>query len=752
VAILFGAREGEHRRFDAPGLEELVVGGLDRDSAGLLLDRSATGAAPSARERLLDEAAGNPLALLELPVALSQPQLKGQAPLPATLPLTSRLREAFSERLDRLPTATRDALVIAAAEDEGDLAVTLRAAAELELPQDSLDPAQESGLVRIDGTTVRFRHPLVRSVVYESATLGRRQRAHAALAVSLEGAASAERAVWHRAMAALAPDDAVADALEASARRAQLRGGHASAASALERSAALSESTVARARRLTAATEAAWHAGQGERARELVRQALPLANRSQRALLLLMRGIIEGQSGWLLGGVATIRQGVGLSDDPSVTLQLLREGCAMAGQAGASEEAAEFASLAADVTPASDTDMFIRDSLIARAAELGGNYKQARMLSAALAELADRLDIPECLVWASHAAAGAGLHRAALQHATRAVSLTREQGMLTTLAFALQMQAAALIDQSRFDLAYASAEEGWRLALDTGQSSAASWNLINLVHIDAVRGDEDRANSHSAELQGLAIRSGAAVIGEYAGLELGLLDLGLGRPAEALERLLAILSSAHPSYNPLFLYGVPDAVEAAIRVDRQADVAEHLERLGHWSEQSQMPRALALFARCRALIDEEHAEHHFARAIGSAAALSPFDQGRTELLCGEWLRRQRRRADARPHLRAALGRFQQLGARPWEARARSELRASGETARRRDPSTRDQLTPQELQIARLVATGQSNPEIAAQLFLSPRTIDYHLRKVFVKLDISSRIELAELPLGEPVTT
>ena len=218
VAILFGAREGERRRFEAPGVDDLVVGGLDRASAGLLLDHSAPGATSSVRERLLDEAAGNPLALLELPVALSEQQLEGQAPLPAALPLTSRLCASFSERIDRLPPPTREALLIAAAEEAGELAVTLRAAAELELPQAALDPAEEIGLVRTDGAVLSFRHPLVRSVVYESATLGQRQRTHAALAAALEDGVSAERAVWHRAMAAVTQNEEVAAALEASAQ------------------------------------------------------------------------------------------------------------------------------------------------------------------------------------------------------------------------------------------------------------------------------------------------------------------------------------------------------------------------------------------------------------------------------------------------------------------------------------------------------------------------------------------------------
>ncbi|HJS96058.1 MAG TPA: AAA family ATPase [Solirubrobacteraceae bacterium] len=750
VAIVFGAREGESRRFDAPGLPELAVTGLDRSSASRLLEYSAPGAAPSVRERLLDEAAGNPLALLELPVALSEQQLTGEAPLPGALPMTARLRASFSQRIECLPAATRQALLIAAAEEAGELAVTLRAAGELELPDDALDPAEEIGLVRTDGSIVSFRHPLVRSVVYESATLGQRQRTHAALAAALDGAGSAERAVWHRAMGAVTENEEVAAALEASAQRSELRGGHASAASALERAAALSETSSERARRLSAAAQAAWTDGQGDRAAELIRRALPIADRPQRAWLLLIRGIIEGQSGWLLDGVATMRQGLAVSEDPSVTLQLLREGFAMASQAHAIEEATDFASRAADVTPAGEIDSFTKASLIASAAELSCDYERSRSLSAEQVERADGMDVPVCLIWASLAAARVGMRREALHHANRAVSYAREQGAMTTLPFCLQVQAAALIGESRLELAYASADEGWRLALDTGQLWAASWNLMRLVQIDALRGDEEIAHAHAAELGGLVARSGAAAIGQHAKRSLALLDMCLGRPADALERLLPMISTAQPGSHPLFLYGLPDTVETAARADRLGEVSAHVDRYREWVEQYGSPEALALLARCRGLIDESAAEEHFVRAIELAPALSQFDAARTELLYGEWLRRRRRRIDARRHLRSALECFGRLGMAPWEARARSELRASGETARRRDPSTLDQLTPQELQIARLVAGGKTNPEVAAQLFLSTRTIDYHLRKVYSKLDIASRGELARIDLGEPV--
>ncbi len=750
VVILFGARDGELRRFEAAGLEELDLGGLEREVAAVLLDQVAREAAPSVRGRLLDEAAGNPLALLELPAGLSDAQLAGHARLPEALPVTDRLRAAFWQRIERLPEPSRAALLIAAAEEAGELAVILRAAAELGLPPDAFDPAEEAGLVRTAGAALSFRHPLVRSVIYESVPLGRRRRAHSALAAALEHEHQAESAIWHRAMATSTTDEEVADALEASGRRSQLRGGHASAATAFERAATLSEATPPRARRLAAAVEAAWFAAQVNRALELVSRSLPLSERAQRAGLLYWRGAIEGQSGGLLDGVATLHQAAALSEDPSLTLKILRDGCAMADQAGAPGEALSFAERAADASCVGEIDRFTKASLTARAADLSGDYGRGRALAAELVELAERIDVPVCLIWSALAAIRAGMGEASLRHASRAVSRARDTGEVTTLPFCLHVQAMALIGHSRFDLAYATAEEGWWLALETGQPWAAGWNLVHLALIDALRGLEERVQAHVAELQALVARSGATPTVHYAERVLGLLDLGLGRPADATERLLRAFSTGRPDSDPSFVSDVPDAIEAAARSDRLPEVAGHLARFEEWAQSSSDPKALALLARCRALVDEPHAEEHFEQAIALAHSLPPFDQARTELLYGEWLRRQRRRVDARRHLRTALELFQRMGVSPWEARAQAELRASGETARKRDPTTRDQLTPQELQISRLVASGMTNPDVAAKLFLSPRTVDYHLRKVFTKLAIASRAELSRVDLGDSV--
>jgi DNA-binding CsgD family transcriptional regulator len=271
--------------------------------------------------------------------------------------------------------------------------------------------------------------------------------------------------------------------------------------------------------------------------------------------------------------------------------------------------------------------------------------------------------------------------------------------------------------------------------------------LADLATIDAVRGNADRVTEHLTQLRQLA-SSSADLVHAAVGRAQGLLDLGAGRPATALEHLVAAIRVTRHDSSPIVVLGVPDAVEAAVRVQRVDAVAPHYARFSAWVERFPNAARLALLERCRAMLDEGDTERHYRAALDGPTVLNPFDHARTQLLYGEWLRRERRRLEARPPLRSAIAAFERFGAAPWAHRARNELRASGETTRRRDPSTRDELTPQELQIATLAASGLTNPEIAAQLFLSPRTVDYHLRKVFAKLDIASRNELAGIELDD----
>jgi DNA-binding CsgD family transcriptional regulator len=752
VAIVFAARESEARTFEGGGLPELVLEGLaDDDALALLADRSCE-MASSVCEQLLVEAAGNPLALLELPAGLSDEQRAGIEALPDSMPLTARVQAAFAARVERLPAPTQTMLLIAAADDTGDVATIVSAAAELGVRAEALDAAEACGVVRTEGGRVVFRHPLVRAAVLGGATLAQRQRTHAALASVLDGEEHADRRVWHHALATGTVDKKVAAALEAAARRSQLRGGQASAATAFERAAELSNAEPSRSRRLADAAEAAWAAGQAARARGLVTRSLPQADGLQRVRLLYVSGLIEARSGWLPDSLAPLLEAIDGTDDASLTLEMLRDAYEFASYAGDYDQLVELSRRAAEVQPATDTDRFLAAALLTWGSELSGDYARGALLAAEAIERAERLDDPRCLLWATAIADREGSWGDGLPHGNRAVAFARERGLVSVLPQALAAQSADLIGRSRFGVAYSAAEEGRRLALDVGQPWDAMWNILNLATVDALRGQEYETQAHVEELRRLQASSGASMETIFARRALGLLDLTLGRPAEALERFRDFVAApAGMLMTPHRVHGLPDAVEAAVRAQQLDEASGHLARFQEWVEQFPTPARVSLLARCHALAAESEAEPHFVRSIELAQALSAFERARTELLYGEWLRRERRRVDARPHLRAALELFQQLSLSPWEEQARSELRASGETARRRDPSTADQLTPQELHIAHLVGEGMTNREIGAQLILSPRTIDYHLRKVFTKLEIASRADLVRMDFGEHVS-
>jgi DNA-binding CsgD family transcriptional regulator len=746
VALLFAAREGSGRAFEAPGLPELLLEGLGAKPATQLVAVSAPTAADPVREWLLAQAAGNPLALLELPSSLSAPQLEGRAALPETTPLTARLRAAFVQRIDRLPAGTRTALLIAAVDDTGELATVVAAAREAGSPEDALDTAERAGLFGVVDGSIAFRHPLVRSALLEASTHGQRRRAHGALAAALAGAEQVDRRVWHQALATVATDEEVAAALEASARRSEARAGHASAATAFARAADLSADEQRRSGRLAAAAEAAWAAGQPERARELIARALPLAKAPVRVNLLRLRGRIEVATGDLRSAVAVWRDAADLSEDGSLTLELLIRGTEAAAVAGDYAQAAAISSRASGITPRSETDRFYAAALSGTAAELAGDHERARQCLQEASRYAEKLEDPRSLLWAAHTANMTGTLGDGLPYATRAVTIARERALLSLLPAALWQQAAGLAGQSRFSVAYAAAEEGIRLASDFGHNWGKSWNLSNLAWIDAVRGRAGLARIHADEAIELAAINGATLVVGFAEWALGMLELTLGRPSEATERLLLVTAGERPGSNPLVaLWSIPDLIEAAARSGRLGETIDRFERYTDLVGQSPAPARLSLLARCQALTGDPE---QFEAAVASAPSLSPFEHARTELLYGEWLRRERQRREARRHLRRAADLFHQVGVPPWEERAETELRATGETTRRRDPSTLDQLTPQELQIAGLVAAGMTNRQIAAQLYLSPRTIDYHLRKVFSKLGLSSRTELVRMGVPE----
>jgi DNA-binding CsgD family transcriptional regulator len=753
IAMIFTARDDP----DAPGaagLRELRLGPLDRGAAEAVVGAGVTASLTSEiRQRLVERAHGNPLALVELAATLSPDQVSGQEPLPE-LHLTATLERVFLGRVRQLPESSQRLLLLAAADEVGDVGVLLAAAESLGIEREALTRAEREGLLRATEAGLEFSHPLVRSAVYQAAASGDRQAAHQALAEVLVGDAQVDRRAWHKAAAAVFPDEHVAHELERAAERALLRGAHGVAASALERAAALTDDGETRARWLTEGAEAAWEAGEPGRARALTEQAARLASDAAlRGRIEHIRGTVEARRGVVLDGYRILADGAAAIGeiDPLRAAAMLAEAASAASYGGDVNGIAEAGRRAAALPSRKEPEFgFDAKLLTGTSAVLERDAARGVPLLREAIALAEEFGDPSRLVRAGVAATYVGDDAAARMYWTRAAREARTRGAVGSLSFALEFVAIAEATAGQYAEAFADASEGLRLAREVGLERSAAMHLATAAAVRAVQGREEECREFADEALALAGRHGLGLAAANASAALARLELGLGRPAEALARLEALTSAGAGSGHPLVaLFATPDLVEAALRADRIERAQTALAVFERWATAAALPWALAVVARCRGLLSAgPTAVAHFEEAVALHRENErPFDQARTRLLFGELLRRERRRIDARPHLRSALDTFERLGAAPWAERAATELRASGETARRRDPGSAGELTPQELQIARLVAEGSTNKEVAAQLFLSPRTVDYHLRKVFMKLGISSRAELHRLELA-----
>jgi DNA-binding CsgD family transcriptional regulator len=754
VVMLFAAREGEVRRFDTTGLPELQLGGLDPATAGALIDRQAgTALSSEVRDRLVVETGGNPLALLELSSALSQAQLSGAETLLVPIPVSARVERAFLARVQRLSPETQTLLLVAAADDTGDLATVLRAAAQLGAAADAFDGAERAGLAHVRGTRLELRHPLVRSAVYQAAPLSRRQAAHRALASVLDGETEADRRAWHRAAASVEPDPSVGEELEQAAQRARRRSGFAAASLAFERAASLTTDEEHRVRRLTAAAESAWLAGRVERASMLLEAARPLVSEPiQRADLDRFLGLIEMTRGlpahaWRL----LLRSAKEVAPlDAERALEMLNLAGLAAAYTGDKEAAVAIAGVARGLSVQESPFLrMLAELLIGLGAHAEGDFAAAAPRLRSALDLAEALDDdaaseqPVALLFAGRAALYLGDDQTAFRAHREAASRARASGAISIVTQILPRLATAEVWAGRWPAAEANAGEGIQLAREMGQHDIVAQLLGMLGLVAALRGAEDECRSLTAETRELASARGLGIVAEFADWSLALLALGLGQAEEAFKRCREISTTM-----AVFWAGL-DRIEAAVRAGERETASVWLDGFEPWAESSGAAWARAVLLHCRALLanDESEAGRLFLTALDAhAEAARPFERARTELAFGEFLRRAGRRVEARTHLQAALDRFEGLGAALWAERARVELRASGQTARRRDPSTRADLTAQELQIARFVAEGLTNRDVAAQLFLSRRTIDFHLRNVFRKLGISSRTALARLDL------
>jgi DNA-binding CsgD family transcriptional regulator len=742
VALLLALRDPGPQPPGLSRLPALELGGLQRDDARALLDRSA--AIPAAdRDRVLDTAAGIPLALLELP----------RGPLgagPATDGAMGTVERAFGERVAALPDTTRRAVLLAAADDDPRAATALLALDGAALGVADLAAAEADGLLWLDSGGLAFRHPLVRSAAYGVATFAERRDAHAALAAALTGPDAADRRAWHRAAALTSPDDDVAAELESSAERALARGGHAAAAAALERAARLTSADGARARRLVAAAQAARLAGDVDHAVGLAQEGGALAaDEATAAEAAGVRGAIQAHRGRPEDAEEDLTRAARAlaRADPRRALRtalVAAEAAALAGDHARAEELARFsASL-----PAGEGDLARAHTAWAGGiADLfGGRVAEARERFAETATSAERSGDAQAMTWAAIGVFYGGDLAGARRAFLRALAAARARGAIGVVAFGLPCVANMWMLEGRFTLGRADAEEGLALAGESGEDGGAAYCRALLAWHAAVRGWEDDCAALAAETLAWSGPDTPRPATECAHHALALLDLALGRHDAAFDRLSAVVDDprGHPVRR---LYLVGDLVDAAASRGRPDDARGALAALAAWTRATGSAWGAATLAGAEVHLapDADRAESAFAEAEAAHAAIDlPFDRARLELRLGEQLRRARRRVDARRHLRSAVDAFARAGATPWEQRAANELRATGETARRREPSTLDELTPQEAQIARLVAEGATNRDIAARLFLSPRTVEYHLRKVFRKLGLSSRTQLAAL--------
>jgi DNA-binding CsgD family transcriptional regulator len=755
VALLFAVREDEDARFDTHDLPVLLVAGVDEAAAGAILaDNADDPIAAEVRAELLAATRGNPLGLVELTRTLSAAQLSGREQLPQRLPLTRSVEAAFLHRYHTLPADAQTLLLVAATDDSGRTSTVVRAAAALGVGDDALDAAERSGLLDVDDTSVTLSHPLVRSAVYAAATVAQRRQAHGALAEALVGTLDEDRRAWHLAASVDEPDDEVVRALDRTAERAKRRGGHEAAAAAWTRAAELTVDPRARATRLYAAAESTLMAARPGEADQLARAALVDATDPlQRANLLQLRGQVEWNTRSLDDGYRIVCEAAATAapHDPSRARVLAMLASSLAAFGAHAEDSADPASIVAPPGPDAPADDVVAGLLLSGfSAVVAGDWREAadalrRALDVPLPPTAHPLLPPNLAIATMHLGddeRALRMHDLQLQHA-------RDAGAVNMIEHALTRGVVFRIATGAWSEAASAAQEALLLDRNLGLDELVAFPLAELALVAALRGGQ-QAPALLAELD--EVLTAHPLRGVVAGLVSGMRHWAGARqpgvaPATAVRHLEQIQL---PIVRRMCAV---DRVETAVRADRRDLAATWVQELRAYAEGTDVPWAWAATHHGHAVLAGPEAEDHFRLAL-EWHARSPRlpDRARTQLAYGEHLRRSRRRTDARGPLRQALGQFETLGAAVLAERAREELRASGETARRGADAAPSQLTPQEAQVAAQVRQGLSNKEVAARLFISPRTVDFHLRNVYTKLGITSRTELVALAADPAVSS
>ena len=753
IALTFATRElgGGLARFPQLHVEPLGR----RDARALLESVLAARLDESVLERIVAETGGNPLALLELPRGLTPAQLAGGFALPAALPLSTGIEQNFARRLARLPRDARRLLLLAAAEPVGDPALLWRAAQQLGIPETAAHAVESEGMLTLDGGVV-FRHPLVRSAVYGAAEPSERREAHRALADATDPRIDPDRRAWHRAQAASVPDEEVATELERSAARAQARGGFAAAAAFLERAAALTPAPVRRAQRALEAAQTKFRAGALDDALALLSSTeVDALDELERARIELLRAQIAfasthgGDAPTLLLGAARRLGPLSRSLACETYLEALSAAMFAGRLAGPGATALEVAR-AAKAAPRPPVLVGLELWLDGLATLFTDGYESAVPILRRAHRGFDGGDMPasEQIRWkwlatvlSVHLWEDVRWQAISESH----VQIAREAGALGELPLALSQRVYAHLFAGELTAAALLVDE-IRAATEATGSNLTPYGAVGLV---ALRGRE-------AEAISLIDESREDAIGRGEGIGLSVLDWaqavlynGLGRYDEA--RIAARRVVEYPHDLSTSNWGMVELIEATARAGTPELAGDVCKRLAERARAAGTEWSLGVAARSAALLaDDQQAEELYLDAVERLGRTRvAVDLARAHLLYGEWLRRQRRRVDARRQLRTAHDLFSDFGMEAFAERARVELEATGEHARKRTVETRGDLTPQEAQIARLARDGLSNSEIGARLFISKHTVEYHLRKVFTKLGINSRTKLAHALPPEP---
>jgi DNA-binding CsgD family transcriptional regulator len=728
IAMLFAVDE------EAPsslaGLEKLFLDGLDAEATRELLEeRACAEVAPEVARRVADAAGGNPRALVDAAAALSADELAGRVPLPIPLPVGAAADSRYLSSAASLSPGAHDALVTAAAADTQTLRAIAQEGAVPGVTPAALEECEAAELIAFEDGRLKFRHALIREAVYHAASPMKQRAAHRALAA----ASSGERRALHLAAAATGPDETVASELEAAAETALHRGSHVVASNWFLRAASFSPVREAWVRRVYRAADAAWHGGHSTRAEQLAAQAGEgVEDPTLRADLEHLRAKIELESQREASAYRRLVEEAKRVEDADAerAAGLLTTAVAVAPL----EERTAIARRAYELAPRDRGEAELQATVaLARALIEAGVHREsidllarARSLIEANHELAKD---PEALLAYADAFVKVDGHDGEVTHLVeRAVAIARDRGALGTLPRALLQVARLHVAAGRWVDAYAAGSEALQLTRDAQQERTSAEALAFLARLDALRGHGSECRRHAAEIGNLAGSKNMP-----AGIEttLGLLALAGGDVGEAVARL-----EGGPAER------APDLVEAYVRAGRGEDA--------RWAAIEAARESIHAWTRVRAawaealVAGEDEYEDAFAAAMAALEPLASehsFERARLRLNWGERLRRSGRRMDARGHLRAAHDVFELLGAEPWAERARAELRAGGETARRRNPSSLDELTPQELHVLREIAAGATYRQAAQNLFLSPKTIEYHLHKIYRKLDVQSRQEL-----------